>query len=299
MCWATQQRHIVSHHPMHELKLHGATSHKCFPTWHQFGTNLAAAACFMCCMLCCCTQGSLHHLTPMSPPSGNHATFVLDPRCIYAASMFHPCCTRTCCTHAAPPVACMLLPNMLTGFSALFLQLQAGSQPQQQQLLPEDPVGRPAPTPELHPHLPAKHSHPDADQGDGRPSSTAALHPHLPANHSNPDADQGGPASSASPATSLLPSWDRSSGVGSADGNAAKGSSQNAFVLLMKASKASAKGKLMGTPGGQLKAGGLSHSQGRPAGNLAGAAAFGRSQGGWQDTLQRIAAEPERCLEYL
>ena len=66
----------------------------------------------------------------------------------------------------------------------------------------------------------------------------------------------------------------------------------------MKASKGSAKGQLMGTAGGQLKAEALSHSKGGQAASHMSTAAVNRSQGGWQDTLQRIAAKPERWCPF-
>lgn len=126
----------------------------------------------------------------------------------------------------------------------------------------------------------------------GQTSSTLALHPGLPAKCLNPEAD---------PAASLhLPAKPpaQSSGSRSAEGNTAKGSSQNAFALLMKASKGSAKRQPMVTAGGQVSAEGNSHSQGNLSGvqaaSHAKAAASGRQQGGWQDTLQRVAADPER-----
>ena len=128
----------------------------------------------------------------------------------------------------------------------------------------------------------------------GQTSSTLALHPGLPAKRLNPDAD---PADAASLHLPGKPPA-QSPGSRSAEGNTAKGNSQNAFALLMKASKGSAKRQPMVTAGGQVSAEGISHSQGNLSGVQAAghakAAASGGQQGGWQDTLQRIAADPER-----
>ena len=124
---------------------------------------------------------------------------------------------------------------------------------------------------------------------EGQTPSISALHPQLPAKRLNPDADAAGPhLPTQSPA--VTPS------IRSVQGGVTKGSSQNAFALLMKASKSSAMGQSMGTAGGQLTEG-RSHSQVRSAGSHTASqakAALSRPQGGWQDTLQRIAADPER-----
>lgn len=161
---------------------------------------------------------------------------------------------------------------------------------------------------ELHPPtlstaLPQEQQLPDASgrsgleqQGnqtdEGQTPSTSALHPQLPAKRLTPDADPGDAASPHLPAkfSAIDPS------IRSAEGSVAKVSSQNAFALLMKASKGSAMGQSMGTAGGQLTEG-RSHSQMRSAGSQAAShakAAVSRPQGGWQDTLQRIAADPKR-----
>ncbi|KAL3162367.1 hypothetical protein ABBQ32_010048 [Trebouxia sp. C0010 RCD-2024] len=132
------------------------------------------------------------------------------------------------------------------------------------------------------------------NQASGRSSSTTALHRQLPVKRLHPDADHDIPAGPVWPVNCRLPGGECSPGIESADGTATKGSSQNAFALLMKASKGSAKGQQrIGAAGGQLRAEGPSHSTGRQAGR-AGAAAFERSPGGWQDTLQRVAADPDR-----
>lgn len=131
----------------------------------------------------------------------------------------------------------------------------------------------------------------------GQISSTLALNPPLPAKRLNPE-DAASPHSLAklsakSPTTSSA----KPSGIKAAEGNASKGSSQNAFALLMKASKSSAKRQPMGTAGGQLSAEGVSHSQGNLQGSQTAShakAAASWPQGGWQDTLQRVAADPER-----
>ena len=121
----------------------------------------------------------------------------------------------------------------------------------------------------------------------------------MPAKRLNPDADPEIAASLAkSPAKSSAVAPGIASAEGNAEGNAAKGSSQNAFALLMKASKGSVKRQPKGTIGGQLSAEGVPHSRGNLSGVQAAghakAAASGRQQGGWQDTLQRVAADPER-----
>ena len=138
---------------------------------------------------------------------------------------------------------------------------------------------------------------------EGQASSTSALHPNLPAKRLNPDADLGITASPSSLAelpakSSPTKSSAKSPGIGSAEGNATKGSTHNAFALLMKASKGSTKRQPMDTAGGQPSAECVSHSQSNRPGSQAAirakVAASSRSQGGWQETLQRVAADPER-----
>lgn len=127
---------------------------------------------------------------------------------------------------------------------------------------------------------------------EGQTPSPLALHPHLPAKRLNPDADLGVTARPHSlaelPAKSSANPSAQSPGIGSAEGNATTGKSQNAFALLMKASKGNAKGQLRGTAGGQLS------TEGSHAASHAKAAARSGPQGGWQETLQRVAADPER-----
>ena len=112
-------------------------------------------------------------------------------------------------------------------------------------------------------------------------STASGAHSLLPAKRSHPDSDK-----DASPNMTV-----HSPGTEAKQAPATKGSSQNAFALLMQASKGSAKGQPKA--GAPTAKGTALSTQGAKQANVGAA---NRAQGSWQEALQRIAADPERCL---